>query len=237
MASGDIKGFYRQRKSGGISKSSSSKASNSKKSSSSTRNPMTTRDDYDKNEEVLRQFDLNMSYGPCLGISRLERWERANKLGLNPPKEVENLLIGSQSQRIVLDTNIYMPQEGLGAFGFFNMKSAKAVAMKLWMQTHQQNNLIKEPGPIESYQDGRHPDDYDKNEEVLRQFDLNMSYGPCLGISRLERWERANKLGLNPPKEVENLLIGSQSQRIVLDTNIYMPQEGLGAFGFFNMNL
>ncbi|XXG75480.1 hypothetical protein AAC387_Pa08g0036 [Persea americana] len=113
MASGDIKGFYRQRKSGGISKSSSSKASNSKKSSSSTRSvgasllgsdPATIshaslhhpKGDYDTNEEVLRQFDLNMNYGPCLGLSRLERWERANKLGLNPPEEVENLLRGSQ---------------------------------------------------------------------------------------------------------------------------------------------
>ncbi|KAJ8631895.1 hypothetical protein MRB53_025231 [Persea americana] len=122
MASGDIKGFYRQRKSGGISKSSSSKASNSKKSSSITRSvgasllgsdPATIshaslhhpKGDYDTNEEVLRQFDLNMNYGPCLGLSRLERWERANKLGLNPPEEVENLLRGSQD-----DHSIYLFQ-------------------------------------------------------------------------------------------------------------------------------
>lgn len=49
-------------------------------------------DDYDQNEEVLRQFDMNMAYGPCIGITRLDRWNRASKLGLNPPKEVENLL-------------------------------------------------------------------------------------------------------------------------------------------------
>ena len=49
-------------------------------------------DDYHENEEVLRQFDMNMAYGPCLGMTRLARWERACSLGLNPPKDVERLL-------------------------------------------------------------------------------------------------------------------------------------------------
>lgn len=41
------------------------------------------------NEEVvLRQFDLEMKYGPCIGISRLARWERAKHLGLDPPEEI-----------------------------------------------------------------------------------------------------------------------------------------------------
>jgi len=31
---------------------------------------------------------LTAKYGPCVGISRLERWERAHKWGLNPPEEV-----------------------------------------------------------------------------------------------------------------------------------------------------
>lgn len=49
-------------------------------------------DNYDEHEEVLRQFDMNMAYGPCIGMSRLDRWERAQKLGKNPPKEVKALL-------------------------------------------------------------------------------------------------------------------------------------------------
>ena len=53
-------------------------------------------DDFDEQEQVLRQFDMNMAYGPCLGITRLARWERAQKLGLNPPKEIENLLKGGK---------------------------------------------------------------------------------------------------------------------------------------------
>lgn len=39
-----------------------------------------------------RPFDRNIcrsyEYGPCVGVSRLERWERAQALGLNPPPEV-----------------------------------------------------------------------------------------------------------------------------------------------------
>ena len=49
-------------------------------------------DDYDANEQLLRQFDMNMAYGPCTGLSRLERWQRAEAWGLKPPKEIENLL-------------------------------------------------------------------------------------------------------------------------------------------------
>ncbi|XP_051130750.1 uncharacterized protein LOC127251199 [Andrographis paniculata] len=97
MAS-DMKGFYRQKKKSGISKSNSSKKSSKSKNSAAqppalfAHGSLDLQDDYDANEEVLRQFDMNMAYGPCLGMSRLERLERAKTLGLHPPKEVENLL-------------------------------------------------------------------------------------------------------------------------------------------------
>lgn len=42
--------------------------------------------------ETLKQFDLSLEFGPCAGITRLERWERAHKHGLNPPEEVKNIL-------------------------------------------------------------------------------------------------------------------------------------------------
>ncbi|XP_045904231.1 DNA polymerase delta subunit 4 [Micropterus dolomieu] len=41
----------------------------------------------------LRQFDLDWRFGPCTGISRLQRWERAQLHGLNPPEEVRDLLL------------------------------------------------------------------------------------------------------------------------------------------------
>ncbi|XP_064613008.1 DNA polymerase delta subunit 4-like [Liolophura sinensis] len=45
-------------------------------------------DDLDK----LKQFDLNWEFGPCAGITRMERWQRAQKHGLNPPESVRDLI-------------------------------------------------------------------------------------------------------------------------------------------------
>ncbi|XP_018539951.1 DNA polymerase delta subunit 4 [Lates calcarifer] len=43
--------------------------------------------------QKLRQFDLDWRFGPCTGISRLQRWERAQLHGLNPPEEIRELLL------------------------------------------------------------------------------------------------------------------------------------------------
>jgi len=42
--------------------------------------------------EILRVFDNSYEYGPCVGISRRDRWDRAQALGLNPPKEIDDIL-------------------------------------------------------------------------------------------------------------------------------------------------
>ncbi|XP_036991159.2 DNA polymerase delta subunit 4 isoform X1 [Artibeus jamaicensis] len=42
--------------------------------------------------ELLRQFDLAWQYGPCTGITRLQRWHRAEQMGLEPPPEVRQPL-------------------------------------------------------------------------------------------------------------------------------------------------
>ncbi|KAK9994155.1 hypothetical protein SO802_023858 [Lithocarpus litseifolius] len=104
--SGNIKEFYRQRKKSGVSKPSNSKISTKKslKNAATFGSDITQpsalishgspdlQDDYDENEDMLRKFDMNMAYGPCLGMTRLARWERARSLGLNPPEEIEGLL-------------------------------------------------------------------------------------------------------------------------------------------------
>ncbi|XP_029291537.1 DNA polymerase delta subunit 4 [Cottoperca gobio] len=41
----------------------------------------------------LRQFDLDWTFGPCTGISRLQRWERAKLHGLSPLEEIRDLLL------------------------------------------------------------------------------------------------------------------------------------------------
>jgi len=43
-------------------------------------------------ETKLKDFDFTISYGPYLGITRKERYDRAVELGLNPPEEILKLL-------------------------------------------------------------------------------------------------------------------------------------------------
>ncbi|KAL6972262.1 hypothetical protein U1Q18_031950 [Sarracenia purpurea var. burkii] len=100
---GDVKEYFRQKKkSAGVAKPKGKKLSPKHLSTlgSDVTQPVALvshgsiqlTDEWDEKEEMLRQFDMNMVYGPCLGMSRLARWERAHILGLNPPKEVELLL-------------------------------------------------------------------------------------------------------------------------------------------------
>ena len=47
----------------------------------------------------LRAFDFVQAYGPCVGLTRMARWRRAEKFGLQPPQRVLQLLerIGEDS--------------------------------------------------------------------------------------------------------------------------------------------
>lgn len=51
-----------------------------------------------------------------------------------------------------------------------------------------------------------HAENENEISKILRIFDLSDEYGPCIGVSRLERWERAHAMGLNPPEEVREIL-------------------------------
>ncbi|CAF3412084.1 unnamed protein product [Rotaria socialis] len=42
--------------------------------------------------EVLKQFDLDMTFGPCTGIPRIDRYERALRHDVNPPIRVLELI-------------------------------------------------------------------------------------------------------------------------------------------------
>ena len=54
----------------------------------------------DDQEQVLIQFDLDATYGPALGMTRLARWERADRFGLNPPKNVYEILVKEQPDSV-----------------------------------------------------------------------------------------------------------------------------------------
>ncbi|KAH8121836.1 hypothetical protein ACSS6W_003275 [Trichoderma asperelloides] len=57
-----------------------------------------------------------------------------------------------------------------------------------------------------------HQQDLDLGEKVLRYFDVSSQYGPCIGMTRLKRWQRAERLGLNPPIEVLAVLLKEENK-------------------------
>ncbi|KAM0916517.1 hypothetical protein ACQ4PT_010133 [Festuca glaucescens] len=107
MASTGVKDFYRQKKKGGVAKTSSSskkKTGASVGASNPAQMPalishgsLDLKDDFSGQEEQLRQFDLDMKFGPCIGVNRLQRWERASSMGLQPPPHLRDLLTHASS--------------------------------------------------------------------------------------------------------------------------------------------
>ncbi|KAI1411284.1 DNA polymerase delta, subunit 4-domain-containing protein [Hypoxylon sp. FL1857] len=57
-----------------------------------------------------------------------------------------------------------------------------------------------------------HQEDLTLAEKVLRYWDVSSQYGPCVGITRMKRWKRADKLGLNPPLEVLAVLLKEEAK-------------------------
>lgn len=97
---GDVKSFFRQQKArsgaaaakptGGISKKAAHQ--HQKQAAALVLSPTSDhvdgadarREDEDR-ERKAREFDMDMRYGPCLGLTRAQRWHRAAALGLAPP--------------------------------------------------------------------------------------------------------------------------------------------------------
>ncbi|KAI0518156.1 DNA polymerase delta, subunit 4-domain-containing protein [Xylaria bambusicola] len=57
-----------------------------------------------------------------------------------------------------------------------------------------------------------HQEDLSLAEKILRYWDVSSQYGPCVGITRLKRWHRADRLGLNPPVEVLAVLMREEEE-------------------------
>ncbi|XP_072319103.1 DNA polymerase delta subunit 4 [Eucyclogobius newberryi] len=54
--------------------------------------------------QKLKQFDLDWKFGPCTGITRMQRWDRAHLHGLNPPHEIKELLLQSEQDPELRDS-------------------------------------------------------------------------------------------------------------------------------------
>ncbi|CAO2176361.1 unnamed protein product [Urochloa humidicola] len=95
---GDMKSFFRQQKAhtaatkptGGVSKKA---AAHQKATPALHVLPATDhgtderkrQEQAEERERAAREFDMDMRYGPCLGLTRGQRLRRATALGLAPP--------------------------------------------------------------------------------------------------------------------------------------------------------
>ena len=57
-------------------------------------------------EGILRDFDMDMRYGPCCTISRIARWERAEAFGMQPPRLVKDAIDKTKNMESVLDMHL-----------------------------------------------------------------------------------------------------------------------------------
>mmetsp|Transcript_512 Transcript_512/g.860 ORF Transcript_512/g.860 Transcript_512/m.860 type:complete len:117 (+) Transcript_512:206-556(+) len=55
-------------------------------------------------ELALRKFDLDMKYGPCAGISRTQRYNRAVELGMAPPEWIPEYIEKSGREKSIFGT-------------------------------------------------------------------------------------------------------------------------------------
>ncbi|KAI0428125.1 DNA polymerase delta, subunit 4-domain-containing protein [Xylaria sp. FL1042] len=67
-----------------------------------------------------------------------------------------------------------------------------------------------------------HQEDLSLAEKILRYWDVSSQYGPCVGVTRLKRWQRADKLGLNPPVEVLAVLMREEEKGVKGIEKAYM---------------
>jgi hypothetical protein len=59
-------------------------------------------------QQLLHRFDLNPSLGPCMSISRSQRWLRAHRLGKQPPREVMDVIerVGAAADASILEGRV-----------------------------------------------------------------------------------------------------------------------------------
>lgn len=69
-----------------------------------------------------------------------------------------------------------------------------------------------------------HQGDLTTHEKILREWDMQSSYGPCIGIARLKRWKRANALGLEPPIEVLAVLLKEMNEGVTKSQRAHVDE-------------
>ncbi|GJN12359.1 hypothetical protein PR202_ga30630 [Eleusine coracana subsp. coracana] len=103
--SGDVKSFFRQQKArtgaatkptGGVSKKAAPAVLIHSLPDHGADGDARRRQEEEERERAAREFDMDMRFGPCLGLTRAQRWRRAAALGLAPPPALVALCADDQ---------------------------------------------------------------------------------------------------------------------------------------------
>lgn len=137
------------------------------------------------------------------GPLRAYRPLRSNKQPLTPVRNDQGGRMGKhkQSTAIVVDRQTRVA----GAFR----------AKKLGKKPAKKQAMVGDEGRWT-------PERVEKGLAKLKTFDLDMKFGPCVGIGRLARWKRGLDLDLCPPREIHDLLRDRELQAIRPDLDRYL---------------
>ena len=92
----NLKDFYPQKKKGTTQQSQDQSQKNTADISEKQVVPTNAKNktknqksnDVDNLELLLEEFDADYRFGPFVGITRLQRWKNAERLGLDPPRDI-----------------------------------------------------------------------------------------------------------------------------------------------------
>ncbi|XP_062411120.1 DNA polymerase delta subunit 4 [Sardina pilchardus] len=78
-------------------------------------------------------------------------------------------------------------------------------------KVRKEDTQRKSPPPPEPESESPQLSERERDLLELKNFDLDWRFGPCTGISRLQRWEQALLHGLDPPQEIRELLLSREN--------------------------
>nr|ODN87276.1 hypothetical protein L203_03548 [Cryptococcus depauperatus CBS 7841] len=113
--------------------------------------------------------------------------------------DIVNILTRSQERHIKTDEDKVAQAKNT---------EEKNANKKLDVRSKRWAGLLKQAkaamGDLEPIHAG--PETHNDIHHILRVFDMTTRYGPCVGMSRLQRWERAKLWELDPPEEIRVIL-------------------------------
>ncbi|CAI5489029.1 unnamed protein product [Closterium sp. Naga37s-1] len=120
----------------------------------------------------------------------------------HPPHIPERAVLGNVTRTLLSRlSSIFLRQKQATACGYQHGEEAAGAGQTGWKAAEEPGNEVQNDAIVAPPQEQA-----EHTERALQLFDMDMAFGPCTGLSRLERWQRANRLGLNPPPHVRALL-------------------------------